>query len=164
MLCAGRASSRRFRVGLASPISAAAGLCSRPGSSWVGIDADDLDALVDAPLPELHQHARADAQHHVGLAPQLVAERQRHAERIAAVEHAAAAPIAEHRRLQHGGEGGDFFGRALRAAAATIIGFLAAPSSFAALRIAVSSSFGSRTVSGGCGATVPVLPQTSMAH
>ena len=40
------------------------------------------------------------------------------AQRIAAVEHAAAAPIAEHRRLQHGGQRGDFLGRALRAAAA----------------------------------------------
>ena len=58
------------------------------------------------------------AEHHVGLAPQLVAERQRHAQRIAAVEHAAAAAIAEHRRLQHGGERGDFLGGVLRAAAA----------------------------------------------
>ena len=31
-------------------------------------------------------------------------QRQRDAERIAAVEHAAAAPIAQHRRLQHGGQ------------------------------------------------------------
>ena len=50
------------------------------------------------------EHARADAEHHVGLAPQLAAERQRDAQRIAAVEHAAAAAIAEHRRLQHRGE------------------------------------------------------------
>ena len=65
---AGTSISRR-RIGLASPISAAAGLRRRPGSSGIGVDADDLEALVDAPLPELDQHAGADAQHHVGLAP-----------------------------------------------------------------------------------------------
>ena len=77
-----------------------------------------LMSLSHAPLPELDQHAGADAQHHVGLAPQIAAERQRHAQRIAAVEHAAAAAIAEHRRLQHGGQRGDFLRGALRAAAA----------------------------------------------
>ena len=46
----------------------------------------------------------------------------------------------------------------------TIIGFFAAPRSFAALRIAASSGFGRRTGNGGCGATLPGLPQTSMAH
>ena len=70
----------------------------------IGVDADDLDVLVHAPLAELDQHAGADAQHHIGLAPQLAAERQGHAQRIAAVQHAAAAPIAQHRRLQHGGQ------------------------------------------------------------
>ena len=40
------------------------------------------------------------------------------AERIAAVEHPAAAPEADHRRLQHGGEPGHFGRRILRAAAA----------------------------------------------
>ena len=40
----------------------------------------------------------------VGFAPQFAAERQRHAQRVAAVEHAAAAAIGEHRRLQHGGQ------------------------------------------------------------
>ena len=67
----------------------------------IGIDADDRDVVVDAPLRERVIHPRADAEHDVGLAPELAAERQRHAEGIAAVEHAAAAPIAEHRRLQH---------------------------------------------------------------
>ena len=67
----------------------------------IGIDADDRQLAVDAPLPELDEQPRADRQHHVGLAPQIAAERQRHAQRIAAVEHAAAAAIAEHRRLQH---------------------------------------------------------------
>ena len=46
----------------------------------------------------------------------------------------------------------------------TIIGFFAAPRSFAALRIAVSSSLGARTGSGACGVTGPDLPQTSIAH
>ena len=84
----------------------------------VGIDADDRKIAVDAPCAELGEEPRADRQHDVGLAPQLAAERQCHAQRIAAVEHAAAAAIAEHRRLQHGGQRGDFFGRILRAAAA----------------------------------------------
>src|SRR6476646_9180400 len=46
----------------------------------------------------------------------------------------------------------------------TIIGFLAAPRSLAALRIAVSSSFGARIGLGACGVTEPDLPQTSIAH
>src|SRR5229473_3266626 len=47
-----------------------------------------------------------------------MSERERHAQRIAAVEHAAAAAIAEHRRLQHGGNFCDFRGRILGAPAA----------------------------------------------
>src|SRR5260370_12184988 len=47
-----------------------------------------------------------------------MSERQRHAQRIAAVEHAAAAAIAEHRRLQHGGNSRDLRGRVLCAAPA----------------------------------------------
>ena len=39
------------------------------------------------------------AEHGIGLAPQLVSERERDAERIAAIEHAATAPEREHRRL-----------------------------------------------------------------
>ena len=50
-LCAGSASSRLRRIGAASPISATAGLCRRAGLVRVGIDADDLEVLVDAPLP-----------------------------------------------------------------------------------------------------------------
>src|SRR6266699_2220268 len=47
-----------------------------------------------------------------------MSERERDAQRIAAVEHAAAAAIAEHRRLQHGGDLRDLLGRILRAAPA----------------------------------------------
>ena len=53
---------------------------------------------------ERMEHPRADADDHVGLAPKLAAERERYAQRIAAVEHAASAPIGEHRRLQHRGK------------------------------------------------------------
>jgi hypothetical protein len=73
------------------------------GFFGVGVDPDDLDALVHAPLAELHQHAGADPQHHIGLAPKLAAERQGDAQRVSAVEHAATAAIAEHGGLQHGG-------------------------------------------------------------
>ena len=47
----------------------------------IGIDADDLEHAIDAPLPELNEQPRADRQHHVGLAPYFVAQRQRDAER-----------------------------------------------------------------------------------
>ena len=99
-LCAGSSSSRRCRIGAASPVSATAGLCSRSCSSGSASTRTIVELAVDAPLPELDEQARADREHHVGLAPQIAAERQRDAQRIAAVEHAAAAPIGEHRRLQ----------------------------------------------------------------
>ena len=117
-LWAGSTSSRRSRIGLRVADQSRGGLVQPARLLRVGVDADHLELLVHAPLAELDQHARAHAQHDVGFAPELVRERQRHAERIAAVEHAAAAAIAEHRRLQHGGERGDLGGRILRAAAA----------------------------------------------
>ena len=85
--------------------------------------------------------------------------------RIAAVEHAAAAAIAEHRRLQHGGERGDFGRGVLRAAAADdqrILGGAQELGGLAdrGLRRAGRSAGGS----GGCGVTAPGLPQTSIAH
>ena len=84
----------------------------------VGIHRDDREIVVDAPHRVLEEQPRADRQHHVGLAPQLVAERQRHGERIAAIEHAlAAAEAAQHRRLQHLGQRGDLGRSILRAAA-----------------------------------------------
>jgi hypothetical protein len=42
----------------------------------------------------------ANREHCIGLAPELVAKRQHHAEQIATVDHPAAAPEAHHRRLQ----------------------------------------------------------------
>ncbi len=83
----------------------------------VGIDAHDLQILVDAPGRHRIEQPRADAEHRVGLAPQVAAERQRDAERVAAVEHAAAAPVGEHRRLQHVGEQRHLGRGILRAAA-----------------------------------------------
>ena len=71
----------------------------------IGVDADDRRGSSSMPHCWSWISMRVPtAEHHVGLAPQFVAERQRHAEWVAAVEHAAAAAIAEHRRLQHGGE------------------------------------------------------------
>ena len=150
---------------MASPISATAGLCRRAGSSRSASMRTIFSDVVDAPLPELDQHAGADAEHHVGLAPEVAAERQRDAQRIAAVEHAAAAPIAEHRRLQHRRQCSDLLGDASCAPPPqTISGFFAAPRSFAALRIAVSSMLGWRSGRGGCGVTGADLPHTSIAH
>ena len=74
----------------------------------IGIDADDGKLRIHAPLRKAVEQPRADAEHHVGLAPQFAAERQRDAQRIAAVEHAAAAPIGQHRRLQQPRQLGDF--------------------------------------------------------
>ena len=42
----------------------------------IGVDADDREVVVDAPLGEAVEQPRADAEHHVGLAPQFAAERQ----------------------------------------------------------------------------------------
>ena len=67
----------------------------------VGIDAHDAKIFVDAPMRDRIEQPGADREHRVGLAPQFAAERQRDAERIAAVEHAAAAPVGQHGRLQH---------------------------------------------------------------
>jgi len=94
----------------------------------IGIDANDCEFAVDTPFAQRCEEPRADRQHDVGLTPQIAPERQRDAERIAAVEYTAAAPIAEHRRLQH-------VESAVTSAAAswapppqTIIGRFAAPS------------------------------------
>ena len=84
----------------------------------IGVDADDGEPFVHAPLHQAGEQAGADRQHHISFAPQFAAKRQRHAQRIAAVEHAAAAAIAEHRRLQHRGDLRDLFGCILCAAAA----------------------------------------------
>ncbi len=65
------------------------------------IDAHDLQIFVDAPLRHGVEQPRADREHRIGLAPQVAAERQRNAERAAAVEHATAAAVGEHGRLQH---------------------------------------------------------------
>ncbi len=67
----------------------------------IGIDAHDVQIAVDAPLGDRREQPCADRQYRVGLGPQFAAERQRDAERVAAVEHAAAAPVGEHGRLQH---------------------------------------------------------------
>jgi len=69
----------------------------------IGIDSNNGNFLIESP----HRHRikfRADRQHRIGLAPQLMAERQRDAERTAAVEHAAPAPIGQHGRLQQVGK------------------------------------------------------------
>ena len=66
----------------------------------IGIDANDRKVAVDAPMQEWHVQVRAHGQHHVRLGPQVAADRQVDRERIAIVEHAAAAAIGEDRRLQ----------------------------------------------------------------
>ena len=45
------------------------------GLLGIGIDADDREIVVAAPLRELREQPRADREHHVGFAPQVAAER-----------------------------------------------------------------------------------------
>ncbi len=45
----------------------------------IGVDADDGELGIDAPLREAVEQPGADAEHHVGFAPQFAAERQRDA-------------------------------------------------------------------------------------
>ena len=88
------------------------------GLRRVGVDPDHREVVVGSPMLERMEHPRADADDHVGLAPQFAAERERDAQGIAAVEHAAAAPIGQHRRLQHRGQGRHLGGCVLSAPAA----------------------------------------------
>ncbi len=84
----------------------------------IGVHRDDREVIIDAPHRVLEKQPRADREHHVRLAPQFVAERQRHGERVAAVEYAlATAESAQHGRLQQFGERGDLGRGILRAAA-----------------------------------------------
>ncbi len=82
----------------------------------IGIDADDREIAVDAPMQEWHVQMRAHGQHHVRLGPQVAADRQVDRERIAIVEHAAAAAVGEDRRLQEMRQARHLGGRVLRAA------------------------------------------------
>src|SRR5262249_60629848 len=58
----------------------------------IGIDADHRELVVDAPLLEAVEQARADAQHDLRLAPQIVAAPQRDAQPRAGAEDAAPPP------------------------------------------------------------------------
>ena len=77
------------------------GLCHARGFVRIGVDADDRQIAIDAPLQQRHMQVGADGEHHVRFRPQFVAERQVDGKRIAIVEDAAPAPIGKHRRLQH---------------------------------------------------------------
>ena len=84
----------------------------------IGIDADDREIVVDAPLRERHEQMGADAEHDVGLGPQFVAERQRDAQadrgrraRRGRADRRAPAPAAGAHSAR------DLGGRILRAAA-----------------------------------------------
>ena len=124
-------------------------------------------SLVDAPLRAAGSSSRVPtAEHRVGLAPQFAAERQRDAERIAAVEHAAAAPIGQHRRLQHAGEL-RHFGEASCApppqTISTRLG-LAEQLRRRAHRVVVDRAARAAAAAARSARPAPRLPQTSMAH
>ena len=66
----------------------------------VDIDLDQRELVVSAPVRELKLQPRADRDHDIGLRPQRMAARQRVAERMAIVEHAASAAIGHDRRAE----------------------------------------------------------------
>ncbi|MCZ7656468.1 MAG: hypothetical protein M5U07_00765 [Xanthobacteraceae bacterium] len=89
------------------------------GFLGIRIDPDDRQVVVDAPLGQREEQPRADGQHDIGFAPELASERQRDAQRIAALQHALAAAEADaYGRLQHARERGHLRRGVLRAAAA----------------------------------------------
>ena len=66
----------------------------------VGIDTDNGQIAIDAPLQQRHVQMGADAKDDIGLGPQFAAERQVDRKRIAIAQDAAAPAIGEDRRLQ----------------------------------------------------------------
>ena len=83
----------------------------------IDVDLDQRELVVGAPVRELKLQPRADRKHHVGLRPQRMAARQRMAERMAIVEHAASAAIGHDRRTKPLGERAHLVGGIERAAA-----------------------------------------------
>ena len=82
----------------------------------VDIDLDERELVVGAPAAERKLESRPDREHDVGLRPQRMAARQRVAERMAIVEHAAPAAIGHHRRAETLGERAHLVGGFERAA------------------------------------------------
>ena len=142
------------------------GLAMLRGLLRIGIHRDDREIIVDAPHRVLEEQPRADREHHVGFAPQFVAERQRDGERIARSRarpgrggsRTAPAPAAS-RQVR------DFRRGILRAAAdhdhrifrgaETLRGI--------AQRVLVDRRL-LRRAAAGCGFASPGLPHTLIAH
>ena len=79
----------------------------------VGVDADDLQRIVEAPVLLLRLQARADREHHIGLAPEAVAGRRGDREAMAPVDHALAHAAGHDRRVEQLGDPLNVFARAL---------------------------------------------------
>ena len=105
----------------------------RSGSSGSASIRIDRERVVDAPLVERPVNSRVPIPSTTSASrPQLMAERQRHAEWIAAVEHAAAAPEGHHRRLQQSDSSATSAAASCAPPPATISGAAAAPRRLAA--------------------------------
>ena len=115
----------------------------------VGVDLDDGELVVDAPVDARPLQPRADREHHVHLRPHRVRAGDHMGERMAVVHHALAAPIGRDRRAEPLGQRLHLRPRIERAAAEEDQRRSAFSSSFAARSIASSSSC---CASGGSGA------------
>jgi hypothetical protein len=83
----------------------------------IDVNADDLQPVVDTPGELAQMQARADADRHVALTPQLVAGQDVVVERMAVIEHAAAEPMRDHWGLKVFGQHAYFSGSIKCAAA-----------------------------------------------
>ena len=83
----------------------------------VDVDLDDRQIGVGAPVHDRPFHAAADAEHDVGVGPQVVSDRQRREQRMGGRDHAVTHPARRHRRLQQCRQGGDRVAGILRSAA-----------------------------------------------
>src|SRR5215212_7607058 len=81
----------------------------------VGIDPDDAQLFVCSPMMKSEEQPRSDGENGIGFTPKLMPERERDAERIAGIEHTAAAAEGHDRRLQHLRQFRDLRGRILGA-------------------------------------------------
>ena len=75
-LCAGNTSSSRRKIWRRLADQRDLGLCDTRGLVRIGVDPDDSQIAVDAPVQQRHVQMGADRKHRIGFRPEFVAERQ----------------------------------------------------------------------------------------
>ena len=83
----------------------------------VDVDLDDRQVVVGSPVHDRPFHAAADADHDIGVSPQVVSDGQRCEEWVRGRDHPVTHPARRHRRLQQRRQGGDRLAGVLRPAA-----------------------------------------------